>query len=122
MRTTKRNIIEIDPGEQLEIRCGSATLEIRGNPDLAAEPAAPEFEIVLPSGMMMSGLRQHRNREEDITVDAMGYGSFTFEDEEGLLEEVSGPLDFIIFSSLLRSTIKEGDAPPAAELQLEDRR
>jgi hypothetical protein len=72
--------------------------------------------------MMMSGLRQHRNREEDITVDAMGYGSFTFEDEEGLLEEVSGPLDFIIFSSLLRSTIKEGDAPPAAELQLEDRR
>lgn len=106
MRTLKLNVIEMDPGEQIEIRCGPATLTIRCNPDVAQEPAAPEFVIVVPPGMMLAGLRQHRSKEQAIPVDDMGFGSFTFADEEGLLEEVSGPLDLIAFSSTLLSSMR----------------
>ncbi len=88
MKTLKRNVIIIDPGEQLEIQCGDSRFEIRANPDLDHEPNAPEFEISIPPGNTMSGLTRS------------GWTSPTFCGDEGKYEELPGPAGFIIFSHL----------------------
>lgn len=90
MRTTKRNVIILDPGETIDVLSRGAKLEIRVNPDVETEPSAPEFEIVVPHGNMLANMYEVRPDG--------GLGAELYFSRHDGAQEAVGPLSFITFA------------------------
>lgn len=96
MRTTKQNIIELDPGESIIVRSMGHEVSIHSiqMEEDAGGPDNTLLEIELPLGSVMSGLSYLR-------LGNQMYGDLAFaEADKGIREELYGPLRFITFRNL----------------------
>lgn len=81
MRTFKQNIIELEPGESITVRCGTAEIEVNASRD---ENYDSTLEVKMPPFSHMANLG-------DIPS-----GTEWFFAEDGA-QELVGPLSFITF-------------------------
>lgn len=95
MRTTKRIVIELDPGETVEVVCSGAKLEIRANSDIKHDPNEfPEFEVIVPHGNMLGSIVR-------LNPDGSMGNDLGITELESSMQEVSGPISFVTYHANL---------------------
>lgn len=87
MRTTKLNVVSLDPGEQIEVRCGNTALRLAAIDD----GDYSTIEVIVPSGTSLSGVA--RLEPNGLISNEL----LSFSDEDCLREQVSGPVRMIAF-------------------------
>lgn len=91
MRTYKRNVIELDGGERVEIRYRGTVIHLEAIPDEDTN----SIVVTLDHGQRMANL----TRDEVLDAGRIMGAELGFTELENGMQEVSAPLSFITFGT-----------------------